>query len=182
MNYYSESIPEEAWKPIRYYDGAYEVSNMGRVRSVDRVVKKGRVNAFQKGRLISFFVRKKGYRVVSLYKENKKKNWDIHQLVAIEFLSHLPCGLSKVVDHIDQNKENNNLSNLRIISNRDNLLRSIDRDLPHNVYPSKNRFRVRFNINGKSKSYGTYKTIAEAEKVAIEVSKKLFNITSTCHA
>lgn len=113
----------EIWKDIPDYEGYYQASNLGRVRSLDRTITRidGRtqkVNGIMLG--YNYRGRDKSYAYVSLCKDCKYKSFDVHQLVAIVFLGHKPCGHRIVVDHIDGNKGNNNVSNLRLVTSREN--------------------------------------------------------------
>lgn len=99
----------EIWKKIKDYPD-YEVSNLGRVKSLklcrERILKPSFGN--------------RGYLIISLSNKKKRYTKTVHQLVAIGFLNHNPCGMKLVVDHIDFNKQNNNINNLRIVNSREN--------------------------------------------------------------
>lgn len=101
---------KEIWKPVVGYEGLYEVSNLGRVRSVDRfVLQQGRQQIYR-GRIMALTINNSGYKTVRLSSNNKKKGMLVHRLVAESFLSNpynFPC-----VNHKDENKLNNNLQNL----------------------------------------------------------------------
>tara|TARA_R110000772_G_scaffold21774_1_gene59540 strand:- start:33 stop:512 length:480 start_codon:yes stop_codon:yes gene_type:complete len=107
---------KEIWKDIKGYEGVYKISTLGRVKSL----KRGKEIILKESSSTG------GYKVIGLYNNGIKHTNKIHKLVAIAFLGHAPCGLKLVVDHIDNNKLNNNLSNLQIITTRANL--SKDRD------------------------------------------------------
>ena len=101
----------EEWRPVVGYEGLYEVSNMGRVRSVKRTVWDSR--GYYK--IIQERIRKprknnNGYLQVFLHKEGKRKNCTIHRLVAQAFLPN-PDNLPEV-NHKDENPLNNNINNL----------------------------------------------------------------------
>lgn len=103
---------KELWKDIKGYKGLYQVSNLGRVRSLDRSVidKKGRVLTFQ-GRLLRPAKSKKGgYLRVILSKDGQSKTCKVHRLVAQAFIPNpygLPC-----VNHKDEITTNNCVNNL----------------------------------------------------------------------
>jgi len=101
----------EEWKPIEGYEGFYEVSNLGRVRSVDRVVerKDGKYKKC-KGVLFKPGLQNKGYLYVNLAKEGKYKTYLVHRLVAVAFLGQPPEG--HVVCHGPKGKQCNKVSNL----------------------------------------------------------------------
>lgn len=110
----------EIWRDIIGYEDYYEVSNLGRIRSLDRTVltKNGR-EYFYKGR---FFEGNdvNGYKMVTLSKNGKQRVYNISQLVAVCFLNHIPNGHSLVIDHRDGNRSNNNVENLQIVTHREN--------------------------------------------------------------
>ena len=104
---------EEEWKDIEGYEGYYQVSSFGRVRSLDRYVKDTRRNCFNfvKGRIMSpSSADKKHYMQVGLSKNNKVIHYLIHRLVAQAFIPN-PNNLPQV-NHKDENKENNRVDNL----------------------------------------------------------------------
>jgi predicted XRE-type DNA-binding protein len=100
----------EEWRPIEGYEGLYEVSNLGRVRSLDRVVKETRGERKYKGKLLKPALHLHGYLRVCLAKEGKKKNHFVHRLVAIAFLGQPPEGY--VVCHGPKGQQCNKVTNL----------------------------------------------------------------------
>ena len=109
----------EIWETVKGYEGLYEVSNEGRVRSLDHEVPNG-ANSFRiaKGRVLRQRVNSNGYLRVCLCKENKRKDFYVHRLVVEAFIGAIPNGLE--VNHIDMNRANNNLANLEIVTNSEN--------------------------------------------------------------
>lgn len=100
----------EIWKDVKGYEGLYQVSNMGRVRSVARVVTwKNQQTKSYKSRMMKIR-EKNGYRVVSLYKNHKSKDNRVHRLVADAFIEN-PNNLP-FINHIDEDKSNNKVDNL----------------------------------------------------------------------
>ena len=110
----------EIWKEVKNYEGIYEVSNFGNVKSLQRLIKHRESNTLVKEKIMKPFLSKSGYFIIRLNKNKIGKTHSIHQLVAIAFLNHKPCGYLLVVDHIDNNRLNNNLSNIQIVTNREN--------------------------------------------------------------
>lgn len=104
---------EEVWKWIPNYEGTHQASNLGRIRSVDRVVPvKGNKEEFsrRKGRIMKQFTHPYGYKILRLCREGKCTSLKVHRLVLAAFKGYkedLPY-----VNHIDGNKSNNNLDNL----------------------------------------------------------------------
>jgi hypothetical protein len=102
----------EIWRDIKDYEGLYQVSNLGRVRSVDHYVNyKNIKKRLILGKILNLNKDNRGYYVVTLSKDNVRKNYSVHRLVAEAFIPN-PDNLP-TVDHIDRNRLNNNVENLR---------------------------------------------------------------------
>lgn len=102
---------KEVWKDIKDYEGYYQVSNLGRVRSMDRwVANKGGSKKFLKGKMMKPYMGGFGYFLVGLCKEKKLKQFLIHRLVAEAFIPN-PRNYD-VVNHKDEDKTNNHVDNL----------------------------------------------------------------------
>lgn len=102
---------EEIWKPVKDFEGYYEVSNLGRVRSVDRVViAKNGTTQFKKGTLMKPRPDRQGYIIVALSINRHYITKCVHRLVAEAFIPN-PDNLPQV-NHIDEVKNNNVVSNL----------------------------------------------------------------------
>jgi ribosomal protein L22 len=112
---------KEIWKPIEGYEGIYEISSFGRVKSFY-----GKKNIF--GRILNPNLNKYGYPIVRLCKDKKAETTTIHRLVATAFLNYKYDRVNSVINHIDGNKTNNNLSNLEIVTQRKNLSTCFRRD------------------------------------------------------
>lgn len=106
----------ERWKSIDGYEGLYEVSSYGRVRSLDRFDRLGRITS---GRVLSPTNNGCGYYTVQLSNGGIKKRHYIHRLVAKAFIKNY----SKLneINHKDENKSNNNVSNLEWCSRKYNV-------------------------------------------------------------
>lgn len=93
----------EIWKDIKGYEGKYQVSNYGNVKSMN-------YHRERKEKILSLCHDPSGYPFVLLYKNGKRKQCAVHRLVADAFLNNengLPC-----INHKDENKQNNHASNL----------------------------------------------------------------------
>lgn len=109
----SEDAVEE-WRAVPGYEGLYEVSSLGRVRSLDRYVPWGTKRAFWRGRLLKPTVSGTGYLYIGL----AGRTDTVHRLVAAAFLG--PCPPGKQVAHADGDRTNPRLSNLRYATQREN--------------------------------------------------------------
>ena len=107
-------------KILNGYEGIYQVSNLGRIKSLDRRVKDNRRERYQnlKGKQLKFTDNGRGYQLVFLTKESKRINKYVHRLVAETFIPN-PKNLPEV-NHKDLNKSNNCIDNLEWITNADN--------------------------------------------------------------
>lgn len=102
---------KELWKDIKGYEGYYQVSNLGRVRSVDRwVANSGDTKKFLKGRIRKLNYLNNGYLVAHLLKEGKSEPYYVHRLVAEAFIPN-PDNLP-IINHKDEVKTNNHVDNL----------------------------------------------------------------------
>lgn len=99
----------EIWKDIEGYEGMYQVSSMGRVRSLDRV-KPNSGGQIAKGSLKKFGDNGNGYKTVNLYKNNKSCMKYVHRLVASAFIPN--PNKFPIINHKDEDKSNNRHDNL----------------------------------------------------------------------
>jgi len=97
---------QEIWKDIKGYEGLYQVSNYGRVKSLPKNTK----NQFKNGLLLTPILNNKGYYMIGLYKNRKCKHYLISRLVAQTFIAN-PNNFP-MVNHKDENPKNNYVENL----------------------------------------------------------------------
>lgn len=114
---------EEIWKDVVGYEDLYQVSNLGNIKSKERIVKNGNRIFFKKEKILTPFLQKTGYLTITLLKDNKIKSHYIHRLVAIAFIKN-DLDLEQV-NHKDGNKENNNVNNLEWCSRSENIKHAI---------------------------------------------------------
>lgn len=101
---------KEIWKDVVGYEGLYQVSNLGRVKSLSRHRIVGWADYVSKEKVLKQSTNNGGYNYVWLHKEGKKKIYKIHRLVATAFIENVnnyPC-----INHKDENKRNNCVDNL----------------------------------------------------------------------
>jgi len=159
----------EEFRDIPGYEGLYQVSNLGNVKSLARTI----IRSNDKPQSFKERILKPGniknYLMVVLHNAGKDKNYKVHQLVAMTFLNHIPNGhIGLVVDHIDNDSLNNNLENLQLINTREN--NSKDRTGGTSQYvgvswhkPNKN-WTAKIWMNGKKKHLGSFKCELEASE------------------
>lgn len=110
MNQSTANIPER-WLPVVGYDGLYEVSDRGRVRSLDRIVRNGKGVRVAPGMMLTPYTSRNNYPRVSLKRNGKAKSARVHVLVLEAFVGPRPDGM--VACHNDGTHSNNNVTNLR---------------------------------------------------------------------
>jgi len=146
----------EEFKELKGYEGMYEVSNLGNVKSL----KCGREKFLKAG------VASHGYYTVALCKDGNKKTKNVHVLVAESFLNHNPNGHKLVINHIDLDKLNNNVSNLEIVTTRKNTnqkhIKSTSKYVGVCWFKRDKKWRAAIVINGKSKYLGLFTDEKEA--------------------
>ena len=119
---------EELWKPISGYEGIYEVSSLGRVRSLDRVVVDYRgIEKSVGGKILKPGVTNKGYYIVSLNSVDKRHTLTVHRLVANAFVPNLDN--KPQVNHINGIKTDNRICNLEWLTNEENMKHAINNGL-----------------------------------------------------
>ena len=108
------SLPyAELWKPIDGYNGLYEVSNFGNVRSIDRYIEsKDGWTSLKRGCQLKPIDNGAGYKYVALWDKGRQTKFYVHRLVAVAFLGSPPSNEHQVA-HFDGDRSNNTLSNLR---------------------------------------------------------------------
>ena len=167
----------EQFKPIKDYESLYEISNLGRVKSLKRYrVYKKKSGALHKERILKAWVNSDGYFTVSLCKDSKTKSCGMHCLVWDAFGDKPRDGYKLQVDHKDEDKLNNRIDNLQLLTHRQNISKSYQtkRELPTGVWLNKKRYIARIKINGKTKYLGSFKCSTGAG-LAYEKALKIIN-------
>lgn len=106
----------ETWKDIRGFEGLYQISSLGRVKSLEKFDSRGRK---WEERILKSGINSHGYLVVILYKNGIRKNFKNHRLTAIAFIPN-PNNLPEV-NHLDENKTNSNVDNLEWCTGKYNM-------------------------------------------------------------
>jgi hypothetical protein len=164
----------EIWKPIPNYEGLYEVSNTGKIKSLSKIVDFGSASRLQSEKIMRLEIMKKGYSRIALWSDGVGRRVMVHRIVFEVFNGPIPNGY--FVNHKDLNNKNNNAWNLELVTNRENThhyRKSIPRSLPIGVRSLRNKFQARFNKSNKVYYLGVYDTPEEASKVFQEALLKL---------
>ncbi len=151
----------EIWRSIDGYDN-YEVSTHGRVRNATTA------------RILKQHLRKEGYYRVSLSKDGQVKRFEIHRLVATEFIAN--SDEKNLVDHIDHDTTNNHVSNLRWATKSENAMNQMKQQNTSSTYKGvswhkqRNKWRAYINISGKQMSLGLFENEKDAAKAYNEAA------------
>lgn len=149
-------MAKEIWKDVIGLEGKYQVSDKGRVRSLDYEVERSKTSNFiNKGKILKQS-KNGGYLRVCIGGRPRY----VHHLVAESFLNHFVKSSKNVLDHINMDKLDNRLSNLRVVTNRFNCSRDRDRRSDYvGVFWRENRktWYSQIQINGKIKYLGSNK-------------------------
>ena len=128
-----ENLKNEEWKDIEGWENKYQVSNMGRIKSVERQVEV--YSPKKNGTFIKTFYEKllkprrssNNYQNITLYKDGKTYCYTIHRLVANAFIPNI--NNLEEINHMDGDKTNNSIYNLEWISHEDNIKHAIENGL-----------------------------------------------------
>lgn len=156
----------EIWKDIKGYEGIYQVSNFGRVRSLDRKVH----NYTKKGRILKSFDNGRHYQYLSLSDGTNTRKHYVHILVANTFIDN--PNRYEQVNHKDFNKTNNNVNNLEWVSRTQNVEHYRKSAYSRAVEEGRqSKIRTKFVkrvLMEKDKIINIYKTGASIEETAIK--------------
>ena len=107
---------KEIWKDIPEYEGLYQISNYGQIKSLTFINKQCKK---KREKILKSYINNRGYKIIKLTKNKTKKAFFIHRLVAENFIDNLEN--KKEVNHIDGNKLNNNVKNLEWCTRSENM-------------------------------------------------------------
>lgn len=166
-------MEQEEWKDIEISNGAYSVSNMGQVRSNDRIASDGRKI---KGRILrQYRIKPRGYKVVALRIGGKTIKFLVHRLVYCTF-NNLDIYIDLDVDHNDNDPDHNWLENLSGLTRSENIQKSYEcrrtcegYEVPHyfvldRVEPSKANCKRIAQLNLNNEIIAKYESLVEAEE------------------
>lgn len=110
---------DEIWKDIKVYEGYYQISNFGNIRSLDRWINNNGTLVFRMGKILSPSKSGPGYLQIAFYVDGKIQKKYIHRLVMEAFNPTDNPELE--INHIDENKENNMITNLEWVTHKENI-------------------------------------------------------------
>lgn len=145
---------KEIWKPILGYEGLYEVSNKGNVRSMN-------YNRTGNIKLLKYLVHRDGYLKVRLYKDKSWVDCFIHKLVAINFIPN-PYDMTEI-DHKNGNKTDNKVENLKWCTRKENMNNTITKNKIRKTMNYKATPVIQYNVKGEL--INVFDTIMEASRV-----------------
>ena len=159
-------IENEIWADIPNYEGIYQASNLGRVKSLDRISGEKRPRRI-KEKILAVYYCTNGYQFHILSKDGKPRDRLTHRLVASAFY-----GVSDlVVDHLDGDKKNNHIDNLEYVTQRENSCRGNKCDKKEGksseyrgVVLDDGAWHARKRIDGKFTYLGRYKNEIDASE------------------
>lgn len=162
---------EEIWREIPGFEGYYQASSFGRVKSVDRTIIDSRgVSYLKKGKVLKQGLRKDGYYQVVLSKDSITKSYSVHRLVYSAFFGEIP--FDKEINHIDEDTTNNKLENLNLLSHKSNLNWGSAKE---RLSENKKKPVKQFSVNGELiKSFQS--TVSASSETGISQG----NISSCC--
>jgi hypothetical protein len=172
---------KEIWKDITGYNGFYQVSNLGSVKSLSRLNDNGKRKYISKERILKPGKDSYGYYQVGLCKNGKQKSMKVHVLVAMEFLGHTPDGTHRMVpDHINDIKTDNRAENLQLITGRQNVAKSRFNMKKSSKYTGvywhkqNNKWVAHIAIEGKRNHLGLFENELDAHE-AYQKALKMYN-------
>lgn len=175
-------MEKEIWKDIKGYEGYYQVSNLGRVKSLERkywnVVNK--TYSTFKEKIMKQSLDTNGYKIISAQKNRRKRTRTVHQLVAEAFLGHIPCGMKLVVNHINFIKTDNRVENLEIVTVRENSnlkhIKSRSKYVGVTMHEPCQKWCARIVINKKRRHLGYFEKEIDAHLAYQEALNNHLNI------
>lgn len=148
----------EIYKDVIGYEGIYQVSNLGNVKTF----------WYKNEKQMKPSKDKDGYLQLALSKDGLAKTVKVHQLVAESFLNHKRCGFKLVINHIDFNKANNKVENLEIVTARENSnrkhIKSSSKYIGVTWDKNRNKWISQIYIENKKKFLGRFNNELEASK------------------
>lgn len=167
-------MSEEIWKDVVGYEGLYQVSNLGRVKSLERnITIRNKYKGVKKERALKPSPNEKGYLAVRFYINGHFPTFVVHRLVAEAFLTDFSA--EKQINHINGIKNDNRVENLECVNQMENMKHraTVLNKKPRGVRKHNNRWKAQTTIKGKPVNFGYFETKEDAYKAFYEGFKKL---------
>lgn len=170
----TSELEQEIWKDIKGYEGLYQVSNLGRIKSLYFINNRYK-SKHHREKIMKQQINKHGYKTVRLSLNKKEKSYMVHRLVAEAFILNTKNKLE--VNHIDGNKQNNRVDNLELCTRSENQLHAYQKGLQKITNKMKENSIKLGQTYGKINGSKTWKTnIKKAiEKRKIKVNQYSLN-------
>jgi hypothetical protein len=155
----------ETWKDIPGYKGLYQVSDQGQVKSLKRLVKNGHGERQVKEKILKSRPNKQGHIRINLNKNGEYKEFNVHKLVQLAFLT------PGIIDHINRDRADNRLVNLRVVTHRQNCLNTIRNKYLPGAQKNNSKtspWKSQMRINGVQENLGSFKTELEAHQAYLD--------------
>ena len=152
----------DVWNDIRNYEGYYQVSSHGQVRSLNRVItRRDGVTQLRLGKMCRISLDKDGYEVVKLSKDGISRYIPVHRLVYQAFCGDIPP--EHEINHIDFDRRNNSVDNLEAVTHTENIAHTVS---------ARRNYTAKNDISGKKNpNYGN-RTLSNRYRSNPELSKK----------
>lgn len=174
----------EIWKDIKGYENLYQVSNMGRVKSLERIIIRcDNKTQTIKEKILKTRIGNNGYYTIILSKKGEIKKIDIHRLIAIAFIpnpDNKPC-----IDHINGDRTDNRIENLRWVTQKENINNPISISKMKKNHHLKNTFGAEHPLSKPILQFTLDGKLVRKWDSAVDIKKELgFNnchISSCCN-
>lgn len=171
-------MAQEIWKPIKGYENLYEVSSLGNVKSLSRLIKGVKYGKefeyLSNEKLLKQHEDTKGYYRVKLYKDGVSKTMKVHRLVAESFLGDI---IDKQIDHINTIKSDNRVENLRIVNTKENCNNQLTKQ--HYSIANKGKASKKVRCIFDDGTYQEFNSITEA--VNSNFAKNISGVSQCCN-
>lgn len=163
---------QEIWKDIKDYEGIYQASSLGRIRSLTRIDSRGRL---REGRIMPLRESSDGYYNLKLCKNGGYKTVAVHRVIAETFIEYPKDGKKYEVNHIDMDRKNNRLDNLEYLTHAENVKHSSTKG-KYRRYGGKNSraIKVVLEFDNKSITFDCIKDccifIKDKEKIKTKIN------------
>lgn len=175
----NQKILLENWRDVPGYDGLYQVSNFGRIKVLSQTVnaKNGSTRTTPEV-IMKVEINYNGYCSIRLVRDGKRMRHRVHLLVWDAFGDGKRDGKHVVVDHIDNDKTNCHISNLQLLTGRENVIKSKKKGgCLVGAYYNGNTWFSKIKIGDKYKYLGAFQTEIEAHQAYMK-EKELLTIKS----